>query len=257
MKPKAFISSIGTAIKQNKPRVVSGLSVIGVLGTAALSGIGSWKACKKVETIKREKGVEHLTFKETLKAVWPFYISPVVVGGSTIAGIIASDKMHAKKEAGLAAACGIAEAAIEDFTKKTEEVVGEKKVQEIRDAIAQDQVEKDPLKVDETPISVGPGGTLCKEAVCGRYFYSDMETLRRIENRLNYRLNFGEPCLPLNAFYDELHMPHNNVGGLLGWNVTRDGLIEFHFSSQITSDGEPCLVVNFGRLPKTGYDLLG
>lgn len=67
------------------------------------------------------------------------------------------------------------------------ETIGEKKEQTVRDAIAKEHIEKDPVENKEV-IVLGRGSTLCYDSVSGRYFKSDMETIKKAENELDARL---------------------------------------------------------------------
>ena len=55
----------------------------------------------------------------------------------------------------------------------------------------------------------------------------------------------------LNDLYFLLGLKTIGLGDDLGWNVDR-GLIDIYFSSQLTEDGKPCVVIGH-RLPPT-YD---
>ena len=70
-------------------------------------------------------------------------------------------------------------------------------------------------------------------------------------NDINYRLNV-EMYMSLNDFYYELGLKPTRLGDELGWNIN-DGLIEVNFSSQLTEDGEPCLVMDYQIAPKYDY----
>ena len=55
----------------------------------------------------------------------------------------------------------------------------------------------------------------------------------------------------LNDFYELLGLPYSEMGDLLGWNMDL-GLVEINFSSQLTEDQRPCLVLDYYVAPK--YD---
>jgi hypothetical protein len=56
----------------------------------------------------------------------------------------------------------------------------------------------------------------------------------------------------LNDFYGEIGLEPIQLGDELGWNVDQ-GLIELEFSSQLSENNEPCLVINYNIAPKYGY----
>ena len=42
------------------------------------------------------------------------------------------------------------------------------------------------------------------------------------------------------------------MGDELGWSI-EDGLLDIDFGSQITDDGEPCIVLHYNISPKYNY----
>lgn len=56
--------------------------------------------------------------------------------------------------------------------------------------------------------------------------------------------------ISLNEFYDEMDLPHIDIGDDLGWNI--DDAIELTFSSQLTEDKTPVLVISYEYCPR--YD---
>ena len=92
---------------------------------------------------------------------------------------------------------------------------------------------------------------MCYDSVSGRYFKSDMETIKKAENELDARLR-NEMYVSLNEFYYEIGLePLRVIGEDLGWNID-NGYLDLNFSSQIASDGTPCLVLDYGVAPR--YD---
>ena len=86
------------------------------------------------------------------------------------------------------------------------------------------------------------------------YFRSDIDELSKAINRLNATLvREGEVCL--NDLYDELGLDHSDVGYTVGWNIDKvgRGLIDLGTSAQLTSEGEPCIVVNCHPAPEWDY----
>lgn len=88
-----------------------------------------------------------------------------------------------------------------------------------------------------------------------QFFESDIEELKKAVNRFNATLvRDGEACL--NDLYDELDIPHSEVGYQVGWSVLKLGrdLVELKTSAQIAPDGRPCIVVNCDPRPEWNYD---
>lgn len=114
--------------------------------------------------------------------------------------------------------------------------------------MAKKQVEKVPITDVNQPLISSGTGVLCFDKYSGRYFCSDQERIRRVCNDLSREL-LSDMTMPLNSFYEAIGLDDIPIGDELGWDVDH-GLIEPWFSSQITSQGIPCLVIDFETSPK-------
>ena len=128
------------------------------------------------------------------------------------------------------------------------EVVGEEKAKEVDEKIADEQLKAHPLS--EQPIVMGTGKVLCFDTLSSRYFMSDMETLRKVQNDMN-KIILDDMFASLNDFYYRIGLDPMNLGEELGWTI--DSLIELKFSSRLSEDGQPCLVVNFESIPRSDF----
>ncbi|WP_254556795.1 DUF6353 family protein, partial [Salmonella enterica] len=79
------------------------------------------------------------------------------------------------------------------------ETLGEKKEKQIREEIDKDRIKKNPVGKSEVIIT-GNGKTLCYDHTSGRYFESDMETIKRAVNTINKQM-LDEMYVSLNDFY--------------------------------------------------------
>lgn len=237
-------------LKKNSPVILTGFGIAGMVGTTILAVEATPKALKLIEQEKEEKGVEKLSPIETVKTTWKCYIPAVISGAASIACVIGANSIHLRRNAALVTACTLSETALREYKDKVIETIGEKKELEVRDAIAKDKVEKNPVKDNEIIIT-DRGNTLCYDAISGRYFYSDIEKIKKSVNELNRQM-LSDGFVILNDLYYELGLTDNKIGSQLGWNVDR-GLIDLRFSSQLTSKGEPCLVLDFSVPPIYSY----
>jgi hypothetical protein len=161
--------------------------------------------------------------------------------------------VHHRRNAALATVYQLSQTALNEYKEKVIETVGAEKEKEIQDKVAEEHVKKNPV-VNNEVIIVEQGNTLCYDAVSGRYFKSDMNKIKSAVNEINKTL-LDDMYISLNEFYDEIGLPHTSLGNQLGWNVNK-GLIDIYFSSQITEDGTPCLVLNHDKAPEYGYSSL-
>ena len=243
--------NIKNYLKQNGPELLIGIGISGFI-----SAIGfTIKATKKSYPVLKEKEEEKgapLTRKETIKAVGKNYIPTVVTAGISTACILSGTIIKSQRYASLSAAYVISETAFRDYSKKVKEVVGEKKEHTIRDEVAKDRVNNNqPAK----EVVVAGDGTLCYESISGRYFKSDIEKIRRAENKLNKEM-ISCMYVTLNDLYYELGIESTTLGDSLGWNLNKEGLIEIIFSSILTQDDRPCLVIDYRVMPQYDYQKL-
>jgi hypothetical protein len=254
-------------VNQNSTTILTGVGVTGTVATAYLTGRASFKAAHILEKEKRELeafekhelreelvgqglGKKELTMGSKVKLVWHLYILPFGVGLTTVVSIITANRISSKKIAALALASGISERAFQEYKEKVIEKLGAKQDEKIRDEIAQDRVSNNPIGPREV-ILAGTGEVLCYDMTSGRYFQSTVEEIKRAENRINYELiHFMSASLSM--FYEEIGLPPTTHSDSVGWNMNNK--TEVLFSTTLSSDGRPCLAIDFSHQPVSGYD---
>lgn len=191
-----------------------------------------------------------LTKKEIFSLTWKCYLPSAILAGVSTACIIGANNINAKRNAVLATAYSLSEAALREYKNKVVEVVGEKKEKEVRDKIAKDRIDRKPV-VESQVIVTEKGSTLCYDYQTGRYFKSDMQTIRSVVNDLNFRM-IDENYISLNDFYYEIGLPMVDLGDRLGWNI-EGGKIEISTSAILTDKGEPCIALDYTVAPRYDY----
>lgn len=247
---KNTLSSFKKTMVQNAPGILVGVGIVGMAGTTILAVKATPKAIILIEEKKKELKVESLTPVETVKTTWKCYIPAAVTGVMSTACLIGASSVSARRNAALATAYNITKVALNDYKNAVVETIGEKKEQIVRDAVAKKNIERDPVTSTEVVVTER-GTTLCYDAVFGRYFRSDIDTIKRAVNELNRNI-VSSMYASLNEFYDEIGLPPIEIGDKLGWNMD-DGQIEVDFSSQLAADGTPCLVISFNVAPNYEY----
>ena len=247
---KNVASNVKATMVKNAPGILVGVGIVGMASTTILAVKATPKAILLIEAKKRELEVETLTPVETIKTTWKCYIPATVTGVMSTACLIGASSVSARRNAALATAYNVTRVALNDYKDAVVETIGEKKEQVVRDAVAKKKIERDPVTNTEVVVTER-GTTLCYDAVFGRYFRSDIDTIKRAVNELN-RSIVSSMYASLNEFYDEIGLPPIEIGDKLGWNMD-DGQIEVDFSSQLAADGTPCLVISFNVAPDYGY----
>lgn len=240
-------------LSKHSPEILTGIGIAGMVTTVVLAVKATPKALECIEEKKAEEHKDELTALETVKATWKVYIPAAVTGTAAIGCLIGANSVHAKRNAALATAYQLSSTALSDYKEKLIETVGEKKEKAVRDKIAQDKVDKNPVESSNVIIT-GSGKSLCYDPQFGQYFESTIDDIKRAVTELNYRMvDQGEEYVSLNDFYDELGVERIDVGEQLGWNIGRDGKIVVHTSATIAKNDTPCIVINYEVAPKYEY----
>lgn len=230
---------------------------VGTIATVILTKKASFKAVKVLEEKYHEyidEVQEEVAVTQRAKDTWKCYIWPGIAGTLTLAAIYGGHKVNTARIAVISAAAAMSEQALKEFTAKTVERIGERKTQAITDSIVQDKVINDPVSNKEIYIT-NKGETLFYDTLSGRYFKHDIETVKKTINELNKEL-LDDMYVSLNDLYYSIGLKGTELGGQLGWNVNRDGLIDISFVAQKADNDEPCLALSYTVNPMYNYDTL-
>ncbi len=253
-------NSLKGGLIKHSPEILTGLGLAGMVATTVLAVKATPKAVELMEEKRKEKAeLEHtnqddtkLTTTEVVKATWKCYIPSAISGVVSMACIIGANSVNSKRNAALASAFTLVDTAFREYKSKVVETVGTKKERAIRDKVAEEKIQKNPVETSKPVVIVGNGQTRCYDVITKQRFMSDIETIRRIVNDLNERMIKGEDYISLNDFYYELGLEQVSIGNELGWNISK-GKLEIDFSSQLDTDGVPCIVIDYIVAPKRGF----
>ena len=251
------IHKVKFLLNENSTIIFTGAGVVGTVGTAILTGRASFKAAQIIEN-ERQDQLEALKFPETdirslsktekVKLVWPLYLPPVAVGAATVTSIVLAHRISSKKIAAIAVASTISERALQEYKDKISEKLGVRQETAIREEIAQDNVTNNPPS--NQVVIAGSGDVLCFEPLTGRYFNSTIESIKRAENKVNYEIIHYDYC-SLSHFFEEVGLRPTDYSDLVGWNVANR--MEINFSTTMSEDNRPCLVIGFNNIPSMEY----
>ena len=248
---KRTIKSAERVLTKYSPGILTGIGIAGMIGATFMAVKATPKALYLIETKKEEAEVEELTPIETIKTCWRCYIPATLTTVLSAVCLIGASTVSAKRNAALATAYSISEAALREYQEKVVEVVGEKKEKAVRDAVAKDQIERDPVTKSEVVIIDSNSNTLCYEPLSGRYFKSTIDKIKKAEIKLDRQM-IQEMYVSLNDFYWEIGLDETDLGDKMGWNLSK-GYMDLSFSSQLADDGTPCAVIVYGIPPVYDY----
>lgn len=248
-----FINDTKKAVSKHSPEILTGLGIAGMVTTTILAVKATPKALRLIEDAQYEKG-EYLTAPEKVKAAWKPYIPAVATGTASIACLIGASSVSARRNAALATAYQLSTTALAEYKDKVVETIGEKKEKTVREKVAQERVNKNPVSQSEVIITE-KGNTLFFEPLSGRYFKSDIESVKKVVNDLNKRMINGEQYMSLSEFYTEIGLSTTAISDDIGWRVDRD-IIEIDYPAIKAEDGTPCLSLDYIVRPEYDFDKL-
>lgn len=250
MKTTAIVKKSESLIKDNSAAILTGVGVVGTVGTAVLTGRATFKAAQVIFEAEQEISFEmvELDTKTKVKMVAPLYIPPVLVGTGTIAAIIMANHVSSKRAAALAVAYGLGEKRFQEYREKVEEKLGVSKSKTIRDNVAQDRVAANPE--GQNIVIISSGDVLCYDMYSGRYFQSSMEKIRKAENTINAEI-LNHQIASLSSFYEEVGLEPAGFSDEIGFNS--ENLLELHITTTKDPQDRPCLAIDFNLTPKPDY----
>ena len=243
-------------VTDNSPSILTAIGVTGALTTAYLTGKATLKAANLIQygeygSIGNTKHRDFNT-KDKAKLCWKFYIPAAVSATLTVAAIISANRIGSRRAAALAVAYSVSERAFEEYRNKVVQRLGDKKEQSLRDEIATERINRNPVD-NKMVIITGRGEVLCYEEFTGRYFNSDMEALRKAQNDINEQV-INDSYAALSDLYTLLGLPQTTNSDEVGWNLDR--LLKLTYSYVGAEDGTPCISVGFSVFPVRFYNRL-
>jgi hypothetical protein len=237
------------AVARNAPEILTAVGVSGVVATAYLSARGALKA---QDRLRKDENANPL-FDETdlrerkirrFKIVAACYGPAVLSGSVAIVAIVGASRTNASRTAAAVAVASMTEKAFAEYREAIIEEIGETKEEKIRTELAQKRVNETPLP-PTVLVGGNANGVLCRDHLSGRYFRSNMEAIRRAENKINHKI-VHELYVTVDEYYDLIGLDHTGISGHIGWDSDR--LLEFYITAvmgPVEHGEEPCLEVEF------------
>lgn len=202
-------------------------------------------------------GIPEMTFWEKAKMIGPSYIPCALLFATSATCIILNTLKEERKIATLAGLYSMSEKSFEEYREKVKEMFGERKESKVRDEVAADKAR---LCGDQTVyISTGDGNYPCLDAWSNTKFRSSQIAIENARIAILDRLR-QEMYITLEDVYYEMHLPvRRNTDGLpmvdrsdIGWS--QDDHLEFHYTYQPDSNGEPMMVITFYPSPHPNFN---
>ena len=237
---KAILKTIIRVTMTHSPEILTAIGISGMVTSTVLAVKATPKAMAAIDEQPND-----ISTKDKVKVCWKYYVPSGTLTILSAACLISSNSISLRRNAALATAYKLSEAALTDYQEKVVETIGEKKEKTIREEIARDKIKDHPYSSTHV-FETGYGDTLCLDSYTGRYFKTDIESIKQAVNKLNYSL-LQHNFISLNDFYFELGLESVKDGDDLGWPIEK-GLLDITFGSGLMDGRVPCLVLDY-RLP--------
>ena len=246
--------TIARGFVKESPNILFILGLTGIPTTVYL-GIKATKPALYLLEKEREKRykegikMEPINIVDTVKITWKCYIPTFLVGATTIGCFIGANTINMRRNAALMSLYTFTEASFKKYQEKVIEQIGKNKEEKVRDSLTQDALDEYPLLDEGQVILTGKGETLFFDEWSGRYFRSNMETIRRIQNDLNANILGGDDLATINSFYDELGLDRIKFGEENGWLSQDKHILDIQFRTKIAGRNQPCIVLEYSIYP--------
>lgn len=195
--------------------------------------------------------------KETIKRVAPV-AAPIALCTAATAGLsIGSAVVSSAKLSHVRDLLSISEVYNRDILEKVKEELGEEKAREIQDKINEDHLKaavdgKTDSDFESMVFQAKGGDILYYDAMIGRLFRSDENTIEKAVNKVNKDLTSGKQTfMSLNEIYRELELPSVPLATDVGCGMySKVQTFDLHLSGAIKLDnGHSAVVFDFWNRP--------
>lgn len=254
-KTHALWRTVQSFAVKNSPALCLGFGIACYAGSVIFTAIGTVKAVKKIQQLEAESETGEISTKEKLKAGAVYYIPAVLSFAGGTVGVLASNKIVSTRAAALGAALQLSEDKLEKIEEKTKELVGEKKADEIKDAVAMDQAFSIRPTSEADIVNTGRGNTIVCDPWSKRYYRTSITWIERAFARLNDAYGTGDE-ISMEEFYYHLGWEVPKFAEDYIWRQRRKGeLIEPRPTyGSFNEEGEPMYIIGFSIEPKLRYE---
>ena len=126
MKKQILINALNGAaklLKKHSPEILTGIGIVGMIATTVTAVRATPKALELIDEREIEEK-KRLSNVEVIQTTWKCYIPAAVTGTLSVACLIGASSVNLHRNAALATAYTISEAAMKEYREKTVERTG-------------------------------------------------------------------------------------------------------------------------------------
>lgn len=250
-------------LSKNSPELLMGTGLALMIGSVGLSAYCTYKYDERIRKENRARIHENkpeLTKKEKIKMGVKYYAPTVAATICAAACFVASDRVHAKRNAALATICGASETALQIYKDKVVEFLGAEKEAELSDEIVKEQAISAAKDIPtDRPEPTGSEVVIEKnpkdwfyEPKSGRWFESDSASIKDAVAELkNMVVNDGSASL--GEWYDLIDLDRTDGCEYVGWN-SNHGLPSITIVPKFDINGISRYAIKYSTPPKFGFE---
>lgn len=236
----SLASRLAKMATENSPAILTALGVTGTIGTAYLAAKAAFNSALIIDRFEKDlqevqvddEAMSTFDTREKIKLVWKEFIPAAGVAALTVAAIVGSHRIGARRAAAIASAYAVAEKGLEEYKKKVAEKVTAQKQQEIREEIAQKHVDEHPrTKRDLRDEKLRGAQKNCYDMYSDRRFFGDMVSIDKAINELNQQI-LHDGVATLSDFYRLIDLPPVEWSDQVGWRT----IVEHTITTTIDND---------------------
>ncbi|MEG1546072.1 MAG: DUF6353 family protein [Bacteroides sp.] len=245
------IEELKKKLSNSTPEILVGLGLVGFATSTIMAVKSTPKALQLIEVereIREENKEPEMTKMDIVGIAWKQYIPSIVFYTLSSACIFGSTSIINKRNTAIVAAYKLTEKAYTEYKDAVIEQIGSNEEREIVEKINTRKMKDTPY--NETLV-VGTGDVVIYDSLSGRYFKSTLLAVEKAVVDINFRI-INDMYASINDFYELLDIEYTETGFDMGWNL--DNKMEVYYSSRITDDGQPCIVLNYEKSPIVDFD---
>lgn len=235
-------------IGDNLPVILTGLGVAGSVTSVVLAVKATPEAHRRILDAQSET-TEELNVVDKIRLTWVLYLPTAVTLGLSATAVITAHGVNMRRQAAIASLYAVTEKTLTDYREKVIKELGKKADKQVRDEVAKDYIASAPMHNAEVYVT-NSSESLFFDSMTGRYFSSDMQTVRAAVNDINEEINKFNSASQ-NDFYQKIGLPPVKFGEEQGWNTSQT--LDVSYSAQIAEDNRPCIVLEYLSHPIRGY----
>lgn len=252
---KTILRTAEKFVSDNSPGILTGLGVAGAVTSTVLAARAGFRVGMDASTQFHERIIEGeeppdeiLELKYITKMYWKEFIPAGAVGATTIVAIIMANQIGSRRTAAITAAFKLSEQLSEEYKDKVTRTLGLQKEEKMRSELAAEKMEKNPPPAGM--LIIGGSDVLFVDELSGRYFHSQVETVKKAVNDINYKVN-NYFHASVTDFYELIGLEGTKFSDTIGWNS--DELLDVQFTATMYQD-KPAIMLGYNHGPILGYD---